>query len=285
MTTAPITTLSILGPGRVGRSLAARARQAGIAVTFGGRTAGDDIVDLATAATASSLVLLTVSDDAIESVCNQLTSNNALAAGTVVAHCSGVHDHRLLQSAADAGCLVASLHPLQTFPDGNSADRFEGICCFIEGDESAVEILSALVNRLGATSVTMNPDGKALYHAAAVMASNYVTALMAGALELTHQAGIEPAIAQRALGTLMQTAASNAAAMPLPDALTGPIARGDVGTVKKHVAAMGDCHENLQNLYCAAGLQALELALSKGTIDDACAAELRTVLTTQRLHK
>ncbi len=285
MTTRPATTLSILGPGRLGRSLAGRATQAGLAVTLGGRHAGGDVLDLASAAQASDIILLAVSDDAIEAVCEQLARAEAFRPGTVVAHCSGACDHRLLASARDAGCHVASFHPLQTFPTGDSADRVEGICCFIEGDEPAAAALATLASQLDATPVMMASEGKALYHAAAVMASNYVTALMAGAVDLAARADIDPATAQRALGALMTTAATNAATMPLPDALTGPIARGDVGTVKKHVAAMGHCPENLQNLYRAAGMQAIELALTKGSINNTRAAELRNALITQSPHQ
>ncbi len=280
MTASSPTTLSILGPGRLGRSLATRAIQAGLVVTLGGRSPQGDVQDLHDAARMSDVVLLTVSDDAIQAVCDQLVQAGALEAGTVLAHCSGVHDHHLLDAARQAGCHIASFHPLQTFPTPHSADRIDGICCFVEGDDAAVEALAALADQLGAAPVTMASEGKALYHAAAVMASNYVTALMACAIDLASRADIDPAAAQRALGTLMTTAAANAATMPLPEALTGPIARGDVGTVKKHVAAMGDCPENLQNLYRAAGLQAIELALTKGGIDEVQAAELRRVLTT-----
>jgi predicted short-subunit dehydrogenase-like oxidoreductase (DUF2520 family) len=287
--TSPPTSLAILGPGRLGSALARNAHDAGLTVTLGARDPntiadlasdlGVDTLSLSDAANAD-LVLLTVSDDAIAHLCEQLASANAFRPGAIVAHCSGVHSSDLLASARDAGCHVASFHPLQTFPttDAATAARLKGAYCFCEGDQPATDALAALARTLSTNPVVFPSSGKALYHAAAVMASNYVTVMADAAIALATQAGIDPDTAQTALGVLLTTAATNATTMGPVEALTGPIARGDVGTIEKHLAAMGDCDENLRLLYRSAGLQTVDLATRKGSLSPEVAEALRQIL-------
>jgi predicted short-subunit dehydrogenase-like oxidoreductase (DUF2520 family) len=283
--------LAILGPGRLGSALAHAAHNARLTIAIGARdpdAAADlvhalgqaDVLPLADAARTADLVLLTVSDDAIEPVCDALASEGAFRPGMIVAHCSGVHDTSLLASAKHAGCHVASCHPLQTFPvtDAAEALRLVGAYCFCEGNPQATDLLSDFARVVGAIPVVFPSKGKALYHAAAVMASNYVTTLADAAIDAATQAGIDPATAQAALGVLLTTAAENAHALGPADAITGPIARGDVGTIKKHLAALADCDENLRLLYRTAGARTVDLAVRKGTLTPDVAAELKKTL-------
>jgi predicted short-subunit dehydrogenase-like oxidoreductase (DUF2520 family) len=266
--------LAILGPGRLGSALAHAAHNARLTVAIGARdpdAAADlvhalgqaDVLPLADAARTADLVLLTVSDDAIEPVCDALASEGAFRPGMIVAHCSGVHDTSLLASAKHAGCHVASCHPLQTFPATDAAEalRLVGAYCFCEGNPQATDLLSDFARVVGA-----------------VMASNYVTTLADAAIDAATQAGIDPATAQAALGVLLTTAAENAHALGPADAITGPIARGDVGTIKKHLAALADCDENLRLLYRTAGARTVDLAVRKGTLTPDVAAELKKTL-------
>ena len=291
-TVPPIT---IIGPGVVGAALGVLARQAGLTVAAVGarrieaaqdaaRHIGGDVsaTGLAEATAVGGLVLLTVSDDAIESVCSQLAAASAFKAGAVVAHCSGALGSDVLQSAKLAGCSVGSMHPLQTFATTESAvANFAGVSCFCEGDDAAVAALSSLAEAIGGRPVRMASGGKALYHAAAVMAGNYVTALLDAAAELCDQADIEPHAARQALALLAEATARNAGTMDLPASLTGPIARGDVGTVRQHLAALQTCSSQLRKLYCVAGLRTVDLALQKGSIDDNVAQQLRQTLCSQ----
>jgi len=283
--------LAILGPGRLGSALAHAAHNARLPVVIGARnpdaasdlahTLGQaDVPSLTDAARNADLVLLTVSDDAIESVCETLAREGVFRSGMIVAHCSGVHDTSLLASARQAGCHVASFHPLQTFPatDAAEAMRLVGAYCFCEGDPQATDLLSELARVVGAIPVVFPSGGKAIYHAAAVMASNYVTTLADAAIDAATQAGIDPETAQAALGVLLTTASENAHALGPADALTGPIARGDIGTLKKHLAALGDCDENLRLLYRTVGTRTVDLAVRKGTLTPDVAAELKRTL-------
>ncbi len=285
--------ISILGPGKVGTAIGVLAVRAGLSVVaVGGRdqaatvraaeAMGGDAraATLAEAAGAGELVLLCVSDDAIEAVCDELAAAGAFKRGTIVAHCSGALGSGVLRAAADkCGCAVASFHPLQTFPTVQAAiERFAGVYCFCEGDGRATAALADLATAIGARPVMLLSEGKALYHAAAVTACNYVATLMDAAVEMCERAGIARADGQAALGVLLTSTAKNVAAMGPADALTGPIARGDAGTVQRNLAALADCPADLQKLYRAAGLRTVTLALRKGTIDQRAAETLRNIL-------
>ena len=290
MTDAPA--IAIIGPGVVGTALGVLARRAGLPVTaIGGRQfaaaaraaerIGGDVAPMTieAAAGAGDLVLLCVSDDAIEAVCGQLADAKAFGEGVIVAHCSGALSSDALSAARELGCSVGSMHPLQTFPTADAAvGRFAGVYCFCEGDNDAVAALTALAEAIGGQPVRVSSAGKALYHAAAVMAGNYTTALLDAAVEMCRQADIDPQAAQAALSVLAAATADNARTMDLAASLTGPIARGDVGTIRRHLAAMADCPADVTHLYCVAGLRTVDLALRKGTIDDHTARELRNTL-------
>ncbi len=288
-----IPSIAILGPGKVGTAIGVLAVRAGLSVVaVGGRDkaaaarAATAIGGEACAATlgeaagAGGLVLLCVSDDAIEAVCNELALAGAFKQGAIVAHCSGALGSDILRAAGEScGCAVASFHPLQTFPTvGAAIERFAGVYCFCEGDSRATAVLADLAEAIGAKAIMLPSEGKALYHAAAVTACNYVATLMDAAVEMCERAGIARADAHAALGILLTATADNAAAMDPADALTGPIARGDAGTVQRNLAALAGCPADLQALYRAAGERTVTLALRKGTIDDNTAETLRNIL-------
>ncbi|MCE5277232.1 MAG: Rossmann-like and DUF2520 domain-containing protein [Planctomycetaceae bacterium] len=277
--------IAIVGAGKVGTALNALASISGLRVALVRR--GEAIPPV-------ELVLLTVNDDAIEPLCNQLADAKAFKSGAVVAHCSGALGSDALISAREqCGCHVGSMHPLQTFPTVEAAvETLPKAYCFCEGDAPAVEALYAFAARIGSKAVVMDSGGKALYHAAAVMACNYLTTLLECGLELMAAAGVDPKLAATALLPLVQATLDNNAAMGPAAALTGPIARGDVATVARHVAALRQAvvavgpsdlpprHPGATlALYRAAGLRTIELALKKGTIDAAKADALRKILS------
>jgi len=288
-----IPSIAIIGPGRLGTAIGVLAVRAGLNVTaVGARNQAAAVraaqamggrprpLSLHAAAADGRLVLLTVRDDAIEALCRDLASADAFNSGAIVAHCSGSLAADILRPARDkCRCAIASFHPLQTFPTADAAiQRFAGVYCFCEGDRRATDVLVELAKVLGAKPVVLPSAGKALYHAAAVTACNYLTTLMDSAVEMCVHAGVERETAHAALGVLLTTTAANAAAMDPADALTGPIARGDVGTVRRHLAALADCPADLRQLYRAAGKRTVSLALRKETIDNHTAEALRDIL-------
>jgi len=289
--------IAIVGGGKVGTAVGILAARAGLnVVAVGGRNAdatqeaakriGADgrACSAAEAARAGGLVLLTVPDDAIEAVCRDLAEANAFAEGAIVAHSSGALGSDALSTARDAcGAAIGSMHPLQTFPTTEAAlDRLPGAYCFIEGDAEAVEALEELARAIGATPARIDAGAKALYHAAAAMACNHLTALLDAAVALCAEAGIERETALAALTPLSTATLENVASMGPAAALTGPIARGDPGTVRRHLEALGACDEKLQALYRAAGVWTADLAERKGTLDRAAAAAMRDLLRNER---
>ena len=289
--------IAIVGGGKVGTAVGILAVRAGLhVVAVGGRNAdttraaagrigpGVRACPVDEAAGAGGLVLLTVPDDAIETVCRDLAEVNAFADGAVVAHCSGALSSDVLSPAQDAcGCAVGSMHPLQTFPTAESAlARLPGAYCFCEGDSRAVEMLEELARAIGATPARIDVGAKALYHAAAVTACNYLTTLLDAAVAMCAKAGIDRETALAALGPLSKATLENVAAMGPEGALTGPIARGDAGTVRRHLEALGGCDEKLEALYRTAGLWTADLAERKGTLDRVAATALTDLLRNER---
>ena len=267
--------ISIIGCGKVGAAIAQLAVGAGrrvsaLASRNGARArelaarigAPEAAGEIAWAAGAGTLVLLTVSDDAIEPLCGELARAGAFGAGSIVAHCSGALGSDILAAARDScGCLIASMHPLTTFPTAGAAvEKFAGAYCFCEGDAAATDALMDLAADIGGKPMLINAGAKVLYHAAAVMACNYLTALLDAAVTLCGEAGIDRRTALAALGPLAGATLENVTKLGTPAALTGPIARGDEQTVRRHLDALARCDNDLRDFYRIAGKWALQLA-------------------------
>ncbi|MDP6636903.1 MAG: DUF2520 domain-containing protein [Phycisphaerae bacterium] len=287
--------ISIIGCGKVGRAIAQLATDAGRNVSAVASRNIDHARELAEligkphiaceidkAAGAAPLVLLTVRDDAIEPLCGELALGGAFVAGGLVAHCSGALGSDILSAARDScGSRIASMHPLTTFPTTAAAvEKFAGTYCFCEGDADAVEALKVLAVDIGGRPMGISSEGKVLYHAAAVMACNYLTALMDAAVTLCESAGIDRDTAIEALGPLSRATLENVIKLGPADALTGPIARRDAQTVARHLEALNECEPNLQAFYRIAGGWALQLSKTKTNhnpeVDDIIANLLNT---------
>lgn len=282
--------ISIIGPGVVGSALARLAWRAGykIAAVAGGSSAqsarelartveATPFENLGEAAAAGQLVLLTVRDKAIIPVCEQLASSGGLIKKPVVAHCCGAMGSDVLSAAHQVGCAVGSMHPLQTFPDVESAmAKLPGTYCFIEGDPAGRAVLETLARALGGNPVIIDSAVKPLYHAAAVMGANYITTMLDAALELLQHAGLDRNLAREAIGPLVRGTVENILTKDTVAALTGPIARGDTETLKRHLTAMKKMGA-IGKLYCEVGLRTIELAITKGTIDKKNAQAMRNL--------
>ncbi|MDX6588223.1 MAG: hypothetical protein QOI31_2696 [Solirubrobacterales bacterium] len=226
--------VAVVGAGRAGGSLASAARAGGMEVQAGSRE-----VDPAGA----SIVLLCVPDDAIREACEAAAPS--LASGTFVGHVSGATGLDALASAADAGCETFSLHPLQTIP--TSQTDLSGAPCAISASSPEGMILArGLAERLGMRPFDVPEEGRAAYHAAASIASNFLIALEESAAQLMKSAGVEDPreiLAPLVLRTAANWADSGAAA------LTGPISRGDEETVARHLEALAERAPELRPLY------------------------------------
>jgi predicted short-subunit dehydrogenase-like oxidoreductase (DUF2520 family) len=188
---------------------------------------------------AADLTLLTVPDDAILPCCSGVFSGMDCSDKGVI-HTSGVHDADVLQPLAARGAMTGSLHPAYPFADTETAlAGISGATFAVEAEclrlrDWLHEIVAALEGRV----ITIPPGGKALYHAALVMVSNYTVTLYAAAERLLVEMGAEPVAAAGALRTLLDATVSNIHQQGIPAALTGPLVRADLGTVQAHLAAL-----------------------------------------------
>lgn len=287
--------LAIIGPGKVGTAIAVAASKAGFTdITIAGRdidkvhaaaqkVPGSKGRRIAEAAHHADIVLLTVSDSEIELVCKQMTEELAFKKGTVLAHLSGALDSSVLKQAkVESGVYIASAHPMQTFPSLDTETPGEaavpGAYWFLEGDAEAVVVLTELIEKLGGTVNAITSEGKAIYHAASVVACNYLSTLMDTAIGMMKQSNVDEVVAWKALKPLVFGTLNNIDKMGPEAALTGPIERGDVETITKHRHALDAMSAHERGLYSALGLRTVQLAMRKGAIDANVAEKLNVEL-------
>nr|MBA3556810.1 DUF2520 domain-containing protein [Gemmatimonadales bacterium] len=222
----------------------------------------------------ADLVLLAVPDDAIPSLAAELALQGGIGAAQVVLHLSGLLDRRALSALLHTGAALGSFHPLQTVADPAAApERLAGAYAGIEGDERAVAAGERLAGAMGMLAIRLSSEGKAAYHAGAVMAANYTVALAGVAERLAVAGGVPAEVAGRLYLPLIRGAAGNLDLGPAA-ALTGPIRRGDVRTVEAHLAAL---ESEDRELYRLLGLAALRLARQSG-LDPAAADRVEAML-------
>ena len=220
-------------------------------------------------------IWLTVPDDRIAALCRELpwTSDHRTI------HCSGVASIDLLSSARAHGAATAVFHPLQSFavPE-HAAERLAGSFVGIEASgERFFAELETLASNLGAIPGPL-PEDRTAYHASAVLASNALVALLGLASGLWAEMGSSRDEGLAALLPLVRGTIDNLSEVGLPDALTGPIARGDLGTIERHLDRLRDASPELRDVYADLGRAAISLALAKGGIDTPTAERIRVLL-------
>jgi len=227
----------------------------------------------------AELVFITTPDDVIAQVCSQVQWHK----GQSVLHGSGAHSVDTLESAKKLGAAVGSFHPLQTFADVDQAIKnLPGSTFALEAEEPLLSTLKELTHLLNGNWVELKPGDKVLYHAAAVFACNYLVTLVKLALDLWKDFEVSPKGATRALLPLLRGTLNNIENVGLPNCLTGPVARGDLGTIERHLRALAAKNPSLLTTYKELGLQTIPVALAKGKVDEQKAEEMRTLLSFQR---
>ncbi|QBS09681.1 Rossmann-like and DUF2520 domain-containing protein [Legionella israelensis] len=210
---------------------------------------------------AADAYFLTVPDDVLPSMVNQLIDANiAQIQHGFIIHCSGVLPSSILSPFKSTGCSVASLHPLKAFKKGElKSDSFYQVDCVLEGDAKPLDWLTTCLQQLNARIHFISAEGKTVYHAAAVLSSNYMVTLAEMATRLMQQTGIQQNQAYAMICRLMQSSLHNLTQSECAqDALTGPISRGDIQTVKLHLQALME--PDITNLYRAGAQATLPLA-------------------------
>ncbi len=200
----------------------------------------------------ADVYLLGVPDDSIAESCDAMRRQGLLNADSVVFHCSGAKASTELSAALGAGAAVASVHPVRSFADAAAVSSdFAGTICSVEGDVRALAVLAPALESIGAQVVQISADNKLLYHAGSVVASNYLVSLMDLALRTYEAAGIPPGMAQAMAAPLARQTLENVFKLGTAQALTGPIARGDMLTVEKQLQKVEDWDADAGGVYRA----------------------------------
>lgn len=281
----------ILGPGRVGLSLGvALVRNHAVdALTYLGRAmeppphpvfdSTDPPVAYRVGAQplpeGTTIAILTVPDRALAEVAHDLATAGPAPRGCVALHVSGALTTDVLEPLHGAGFAVGSLHPLQPLADPwDGVRRLMGAWYAVAGEPAAVSAARRLVRALDGHDFVVATRDRPLYHAAAVFAANYLVALAATATELFAEAGVPADAAPEVVRSLMRGTLDNVEHLGLVSGLTGPVARGDVDTVRMHLARLSATD---RQLYCALGRRTLAIARAAGLADER-AVELERLL-------
>jgi predicted short-subunit dehydrogenase-like oxidoreductase (DUF2520 family) len=239
-------------------------------------------------AAVSHLVVLAVPDDAIIPVCEGIP----WSANQCVAHLSGAMSARALLAAAKRGASVAALHPLMTFtraltdsPLEEIQERLRGCVWALEtSDENLRATLHSMVTALDGKVTMLSENDRIPYHIAGVLASNYVVTLIGAAVALWESFGEDASLAREALMPLLRASVENLAALPPAAALSGPIVRGDLGTLHAHLDWLASNAQTsqevsaLRDAYLALARLTVPLAEEKGTLTAERASAVRALL-------
>jgi len=285
--------LGFIGAGTVGTALAVRLNSKGyqvVAISSRSQTSAEnlaqvikdcrafnsnqDIADMA------ELVFITTPDDAITTVVSQVKWHP----GQSVVHCSGADSADILEPAKKLGAYVGVFHPLQTFANAKQAiENIPGSTFVVEAETPLLNTLKDMATTLGGHWIELKASDKVLYHTAAVIACNYMVTLVKLATDLWQTFSVPPHQATQALLPLIQGTIHNIDTVGIPQCLTGPIARGDTGTIKKHLDALQEKAPGLLSTYRELGLQTIPIALAKARINEQQAHELQTILTAEEV--
>ncbi|MBN1541618.1 DUF2520 domain-containing protein [candidate division KSB1 bacterium] len=266
--------IAIIGTGRLGKSLAVALCEAGRSVVAlsdrnlqkaiecaGYCSEKTRVFALQDLPADLSLVLLAVPDDAIPAMVKKLCRIMPPDPERVVAHHSGSLASDILSPLSSLTPLLASLHPIQTF-SGADEDwkRLFGIVYGLEGHPRAVEILRTLVESLHSRAILIRAQDKSLYHLGCVLAANYLVGLESLAIQVFEILGLTEAETVELLEPLIVASLDNIKRLGPVHALTGPITRGDVGTIAKHLTEIEKNMPELLAVYLSLGQQLLRLA-------------------------
>ena len=212
----------------------------------------------------AEILFITTADLEIESTAHAI--DRLVGPGTVVLHASGALSSEILGVLKQKGCATGSMHPLLSVSEPvRAAQNFADAYFCIEGDDAAVSAAVEIVNALGGRPFSIGSDLKALYHAAAVMASGHLTALADLAATVLAHCGVRAADPMEVLLPLIKSTVGNLAVQSPSDAMTGPIARGDLNTVRRHVQAFDDAGlERAREVYLSLAAWAAELVGTSG---------------------
>jgi len=227
----------------------------------------------------TDLILIATPDDAIEETARRLAIFTVGQSRRTVLHTSGALSSEVLAPLAAAGFQTGSIHPLVSISEpASGAETLRGAFYCLEGTRKAKLLAECIVRDLGGHSFSIKPESKALYHAAAVMASPHLVALFDLATEMLAACGLSKRKAQKVLVPLLESTVNNLKASNSEKALTGTFARGDVATVRRHLRALaGEELAEALDVYKLLGLRSVQLAEKNG-LDPQLLDQIRKLL-------
>ena len=207
------------------------------------------------------MTIISTPDDQIAPCCKKLSLSNNLKKKSIIIHCSGSLSSEILFSVVKNGCFTASAHPMRSFAVPESAFlNYNGTYCALEGHRKIIPLLDNIFSIIGSITFLINSEKKAIYHTGNVFASNYLITTASAAFRCLKKAGIEDILAFKMIIKLMKSTLNNLeTTLSFEKALTGPLKRGDVNTILKHLNAL--LHEKeLTALYKALALLTIEIS-------------------------
>ena len=283
-----MTRIGVIGAGRVGAVLAAALRESvhEIVAVAGESDAsririetllpGVPVVKPSSVARAADVLLLTVPDDSLDNVVRMLSASGVIRRGQYVVHTSGRHGTTILDPAAERGAHVIAMHPAMTFTGTDiDLDHLSGVVYGVTAHPSLRPFVDQLVTDLHGEPAWIDEADRTLYHAALAHGANYIVTLVTQAMELLRATGAKDPAAT--LRPLLAAALENALSYG-DAALTGPIVRGDIQTVRAHLAELAQTSSETLQTYVAMGRATANHAVADGRLDPARAAALIGVL-------
>jgi predicted short-subunit dehydrogenase-like oxidoreductase (DUF2520 family) len=287
--------VGVISAGRVGAVLGAALRRAGhevVAVSGVSDTSlrraeellpGVPVSPPDEVAARADLVLLSVPDDVLPGLVRGLVTTGSLRSGQIIVHSCGAHGVDVLSPAAEIGALPLALHPAMTFTGrAEDVERLATSCMAITAsaeDEAAWHVAEALALELGTEPVRVPEVARPLYHAALAHGANHLMTLVNECASLLRDAGIEPA--ERVMAPILSASLDNA--LRYGDrAMTGPVARGDSGTVRAHLAALTIADPTVVPSYVELAERTVNRSVRSGLLNPDAAAEVRAVLDEER---
>jgi len=219
-------------------------------------------------------VIISVPDDQITRVTKRLSEADISWNSRQIIHLSGSIDSSVLKPLANSGALTGSLHPLQTFTRGDTADRFDGIWFSMQGDNQIFPMLKKLIEPFGGRARILSSSQKSAMHLAAVFASNYLVSLMDVVTKITDKNGIDDGFGM--LEPIVQQTLQNIISKGSVQSLSGPVARGDLFTIEKHLKQLEENPEYYR-LYCQLGKIAATIAKESGQLNETHSTAVRKV--------
>ncbi len=271
----------IVGAGKVGSALAVLLHEKGyqlVGIASRSRESADKAAKRLTPVPETNVVpqeltrkadvvFITTNDDAIQKVCTAVAKGGGFRKGQVVLHVSGSLPSSVLEAARAKGCFIGSMHPLQSFADVDMAiQRLHGAYFCLEGMKEATEEAQELALAMGGRIMTIKTGDKPIYHAAAVIASNFFVSIIDMSLRFYEAIGIDRKKGLEALMPLIEGSLANIRMLGPVKALTGPIARGDAKVIERHLEAIGTALPDLLPIYEALVRLNVDVGLRKGTL-------------------